>query len=123
MRTLSIFLTILVLAGLVSAQVLVSNNVTRAEAIKVASQLSVGMAEDDVTKFVAKHGLTNAFGLGALAGWGRFYSLTDGGSLVLEYGPRPMTTNYWWEGNGLLEKAFIQSNGDNIVSITLTNAH
>ncbi len=121
MRALVFLFSILVLAGLVSAQVFVSNNVTRAEAIKVASHLRVGMSEEDAGKFVANHGLTNAVGLGALTGWSLFYSLTDGSSLVLEYRPRAMTTNHWWEGKGILEKAFIQSNRVNIVSITLTN--
>jgi len=121
MRALSILLTILALAGMVNAQVFVSNNVARAEAIKVASQLKVGMSEEDARKFLAKHGVTNAIGLGALSGWSCFYNLTDGSSLVLEYRPRAMTTNHWWEGKGILEKAFIQSNRVNIVSITLTN--
>src|SRR6266516_848234 len=96
MRALVFLFSILVLAGLVSAQVLVSNNVTRAEAIKVASHLRVGVSEEDAGKFVANHGLTNAVGLGALTGWSLFYSLTAGSSLVLEYRPRAMTTNHWW---------------------------
>ena len=114
-------LAVLALAGAVSAQVFVSNVVTRAEAIKVASQLRVGMSEEDASKFVAKHGLTNAVGLGAMTSWGRFYSLTDGTSLVLDYRARPMTTNHWWEGKGVLEKALIQSNSVNVLSITFTN--
>ena len=77
-------LVILALGGAVSAQVFVTNSVTRAAAIKVASQLRAGMSEKDASKFVAKHGLTNAVGLGAMTSWGRFYSLTDGSSFVLD---------------------------------------
>lgn len=114
-------LTVLAFAGLVSAQVYLTNNVTVAEAIKVASQLRVGMSEADTGKFVAKHGLTNTVAIGALVGWGSFYNLSDGSSLVLNYRPQPMNTNMWWEGKGLLKEAFIQSNGVNIISITFTN--
>ena len=121
MRAPFSLLTILALAGAVSAQVFVSNSVTRLEAIKVASQLRVGMSEEDASKFVAKRGLTNAVGLGAMTSWGRFYSLTDGSSLVLDYRARPMTTNHWWEGKGVLEKAYIQSNSVTVLSITFTN--
>jgi hypothetical protein len=118
MRALSIFVAILVLMGLASARMFVSK-LTRAEAIRVASQLRVGMSEEDAGKFVAKYGLTNAVTLGAATGWGRFYDLKDGSSLVLDYRARPRTTNHWWEGKGVLEKAFIQSNNVNIVSIKL----
>ena len=113
---------LLVVAGLVSAQVFVSNNVARAEAIKIASHLRVGMREEDAGKFLALHGLTNAIGVGAKTGWGRFYGLPDGSSLVLDYTAREIGTNGRWGGNGLLQRAFIQSNGVNVASIGFTNA-
>ncbi len=120
MRALLLLFTLLLLTR-GSAQVFVSNAVTRAEAIKVASQLRGGMSEENASEFVGKHGLTNAVGMGADSGWGRFYLLTDGSNLVLDYGMRSMFTNDWWEGKGVLERAYIQSNGVNILSITFTN--
>ena len=119
MRTISILSGILVLAGFVGAQVFLTNSVTRAEAIKAASQLKVGMWEEDAGKFLAKHGLTNSIGVGAAGGWGRFYELTDGSSLLLDYTARELALDGHWGGNGLLQRAFIQSNGSNIVTITL----
>jgi hypothetical protein len=119
MRTIWILSCILVLAGFVGAQVFLTNSVSRAEAIKVASQLKVDMREEDAGSFLAKHGLTNSMSVGAAGGWGRFYQLTDGSSLMLDYTARELALNGHWGGNGLLQKAFIQSNGSNIVSIPL----
>jgi len=121
MKTLMSILAVLLLLGVATAQVFVTNNVTRAAAIKVASQLRVGMWEEDASKLVAKHSLTNAVGIGAVAGWGRFYTLADGTSLVLDYRAREIARDGRWGGNGELQRAFIQSNGVNIVFITLTN--
>jgi hypothetical protein len=120
MRALVIFV-FMVLTATVGGQILVSNRVTRLEAIAIASQLRVEMSEEETGKVVEKHGLTNAMALGALTGWSRFYGLADGSDLVLDYRPRPMSTNRWFEAKGVLEKAFIQSNGVHSVSITLTN--
>jgi hypothetical protein len=121
MKPISIFLlsSFLAISGFVSAQVFFTNNVGRGTAIIVASRLNVGMKEEDASKLLAQNGLTNGIGLGAMTGWGRFYSLTDGSSLVLDYTAREV--RFPWGGNGSLQRAFIQQNGSNIISITITN--
>jgi len=48
--------------------------------------------------------------------------LADGTSLHLDYRARELAKNGRWGGNGELQRAFIQSNGVNIVFITFTNA-
>ena len=117
---------VLVMIGIVlaiaSSQVYSTNNVPRAEAIRVASRLRVGMWEEDASKILSTNGLKNAIGVGAVTGWDRCYDLSDGTSLHLDYRARAIARDGRWGGNGELRRAFIQSNGVNIVFITLTNA-
>jgi hypothetical protein len=113
--------SLLLLANVAWGQVYWSNNVTTAQAVKVASQLKVGMWEEEVAKVLATHGLTNATSVGAKTGWSRSYGLSDGYFLTVDYCARDITTNVWG-GNGLLLRAYITSNdGITINSITLTN--
>jgi hypothetical protein len=103
-------------------QVYYTNDVTRAEAIRVASRLRVGMWEEDASRILSTNGLKNAIGAGAITGWDRCYRLSDGTSLHLDYRARELAKDGRWGGNGELRRAFIQSNGVNILFITFTNA-
>jgi len=124
MKRLTSLLILLTLAGLAGGQTIYySNNVSRVEAMRVsAAQLKVGMWEEEASQRLGTNGLKYCIGVGAAGGWDRCYGLSDGSSLHLSYNARSIARNGFWGGNGVLQKAFIQSNGVNIVSITLTNA-
>ena len=124
MKAIASLSTLLLLSTWVWGQsnVHYSNYVGRAEAIRVASRLKVGMWEENASKLLATNGLKYAIGVGAVAGWDQCYGLADGTSLHLDYRARAIARDGRWGGNGVLQRAFIQSNGVNIVSITLTNA-
>jgi hypothetical protein len=79
------------------------------------------MREEDTTKFLETNGLHVAARAGTIGGWDSLYVLTNGCSLHLDYTPREFIRDPRLIV-GSLRKAFIQSNGVNIVSITLTNA-
>lgn len=102
--------------------VVVTNTISQAEAIKVASRLRVGMREEDVVRVLATNRLYSTFSLGAMTGWTSFYTLSNGCSLGLDYIAREVRGGGHWGGNGALRKACIQSNCVNIISIALTNA-
>jgi hypothetical protein len=92
------------------------------EAVKVASQLKVVMREEDASMLLATNKLRNTIGVGAISGWDSCYGLSDGRSLHLSYTAPEIAKDGRWGGNGLLQKAFLQSNGVNNVLVTLTNA-
>ena len=100
--------------------ILVTNTLSQAQAIKLATHLKVGMREEDVGAFLATNKLYSTISVGDNFGWDAVYDLTNHCSLHLRYTARAYRTN--WGGNGRLDSAFIQSNGVSIVSITLTNA-
>src|SRR5664279_1281575 len=78
-------------------QVFDTDNVTRVEAVKVASQLKVGMREEDASLLLATNELRNAFGVGAISGWDSCYGLSDGSSLHLSYTAREIAKDGRWE--------------------------
>jgi hypothetical protein len=80
------------------------------------------MHEEDAAQFLATNSLFCSQKVGGSLGWGAEYILTDGCFLILDYTARNIRTNGFWGGNGRLEKAYIQSNGVDIISIPLTNA-
>ena len=122
MKTIAPISSLFLLAAFAYGQLYYTNNITRAEAIKSASRLRVGMWEEDVSKILSTNGLTSAMGIGSISGWDRCYGLSDGTSLHLDYRARELAKDGRWGGNGELRRAFIQSNGVNIVFITITNA-
>jgi len=118
----AIMLLLFAFVGSAFAQVYYSNNVSRAQAIQVASQLKAGMWEEKASAILATNGIQYATSIGAITGWKRNYGLSDGSSLALDYAARELkATNGLWGGNGLLLEASIESNGVKIVSIALTN--
>lgn len=123
MKAILLFAVLLGIVVRLSGQTNVygSNNVTRAVAIQAASHLRAGMWEESVTKQIATNGLNNAISAGAVVGWNSYYRLSDGSSLVLDYTARSIATNGNWGGNGLLRKAWIESNSVTLAQITFTN--
>jgi len=122
MKTVILFAALLVVAALVWGQMYYSNNVTRAEAVRAASRLRAGMWEEHVSKQLATNGIKYNMAVGAVVGWNRYYGLSDGSSLVLDYSARSIPTNGLWGGNGVLQRAWIESNLVTITRIAFTNA-
>jgi hypothetical protein len=119
---IAILLSILIILAVhVCAQRFPTNNVTRAEAIKAASKLRVGMKEEAAAKMLGERGLQTGGSVGCSHGWTRFYLLSDGYTLGLEIAPKQARADGKW-ADGLLQSASIQSNGVKAVSIALTNA-
>ena len=120
MRTTAIICGALVLAAFASAQVRLTNSVTKAGAIKAVSQLEVGMWEEETGKSLATHGLTNFMILEVGARCYREYTLVDDSTLMLDYVAQVVTKDGRWAGRGLLQKASITStNNFSLIPITL----
>jgi len=120
MRTTAIICCALVLAAFASAQVRFTNSVTKAGAIKAASQLEGGMWEEETGKALATNGLTNFMILEMGAQCYREYTLVDGNTLILDYAAQVVTKDGRWAGRGLLQKATITStNNFSLIPITL----
>ena len=115
--------TFLFFAGIVLGQsFFFTNNFSPNEAIRIAQRLKPGMKEEDVVRFLSANKLHSSFSVGSIAGWDAVYVLTNGVNLNLDYSPRKVVNNGRWGGNGLLQKAYLQSNGVTVLSISLTNA-
>src|SRR5258708_26581629 len=77
------------------------------------------MKEEEAAAFLWTNKLGSTLSIGAITGWDTVYTLSNGCSLHLDYSARSILTNGHWGGNGKLERAFIQSNSVNIISIPL----
>jgi hypothetical protein len=93
----------------------------QAEATSAASELSLGMREEDAEKILAMNGLTAAFKAGCSHGWTCVYILSNHCALALDIAPTQARADGSWTG-GLLRAANIQSNGVTVVPIILGNA-
>jgi hypothetical protein len=105
-----------------------SNLVTISNAVKIASGLRAGMPNADVIKFMHDHDMsqTNVFSMSLDRGRALscFYPLAGVSTslvLAMECSEPPTLGLYGWK-NPLLKGAYIQSQGSNIIFITLTNA-
>ncbi|MCX6922820.1 MAG: hypothetical protein NT154_06350 [Verrucomicrobia bacterium] len=105
-----------------------TNAVSISNAVKIASDLRLGMTAPDVHKYMREHGMgqTNLYSLSLDRGHTLScpYPLSGGGSslmLEMECSEPPESGLFGWK-NPLLKGAYIQSQGANIISITLTNA-
>lgn len=110
-----------------------TNLVSVSRAVEVASGLYVGMKEMDAYALLARGGITNtitgtngltsvySLSVGNSRGWTTGYPLAQGCSIDLKMRASEVRTDGLWGGNGLLEAAFIRSNGVGLISITLTN--
>ena len=122
MKAVVIITSFCLLAVLALGQVYYTNDVTRAEAIRAASRLKIGMWQEAVEKQISTNRLRDSIGCGAQVGWNRSYGLSDGSSLVLDYRVRILSTNGLWGDHGILQSACIVSNSVTIAQIALTNA-
>jgi hypothetical protein len=77
------------------------------------------MWEEHAATQLATNGLKYTIGIGSAAGWSRYYVLSDGSSLVLDYTARGIATN---GGNGTLQKTWIESKSVTAVRMASTNA-
>jgi hypothetical protein len=117
---LQITLATAVLGLSLFAQQSYTNHVSQTQAIKAASQLTVGMREEVAGRILATNGLSAPLRVGCSHGWTCFYALADDSSLGIEIRPKQARADGAW-ADGLVEGAIIQKNGSNIISITLTN--
>lgn len=91
-----------------------TSKLNKSEAVQAAQELRVGMREEQADKILQARGLGLSGRLGCSHGWGKFYSLADGTSLVLEIKPKSFRPDGAWV-DGILESAHIQS-GTNILT-------
>ena len=112
-----------VLCGCASRPQAIRNKVGANDAIKIASQLTYGMPENDVMRFLSQHGFTinNVPGAGDSFGWTHSFLLADGSYLSLQMTPEPLRPDGAWT-NGRLRSAYIQRHGANAVKISLKEA-
>ena len=101
------------------AQAVATKKVKQAEAIKIASHLTLGMREVEAEKLLSHSGLTNNVKAGCIHGWTSFFPLGDGWSLDLDISPKEARVDF---AGGVVRAAEIRSNGVKIATITLTNA-
>ena len=108
------------------AQIIVTNKIGRAEALKIVSQLPKGMRHADALKVLERNGLRGESGGPSFHHtWFRCYSLADGDSLALGYLPPLRHTNDFLAQlaeSRLAEAHISNSNGVRIIEITLINA-
>src|SRR5262245_30432126 len=110
-----------------------SSNVTAiSNAVKMASSLRMEMTKPEVDHYLSERGMptnvveTQTYGLSLDRGrtLSYFYPLPGNRSFLvldMECTERPASGLSGWK-NPVLKKAYIQSQGENIVSIALTNA-
>jgi hypothetical protein len=114
-------LALLAFVSLTKAQPAAINQITQAQAVKLVSHLALGMREEDATTFLKLGGLKSGSMFGDSFGWVHSFRLADKKLLCLDIKPKNISPDGAWE-NGLLQAAFISSNGISILSISLTNA-
>ena len=103
------------------AQTTDTNQITQAQAIKLASELIDGMREEDATTFLVSHGFKSSLEVGDSFGWMHSFRQRRGCSLCLEIKPKKFRPDGAW-ADGLVRAAFIQGNGTNWVSIKIKHA-
>lgn len=102
-----------------------SNLMSISNAVKIASGLRVGMLGTDVTKYMAGHGMLQSNIYSVSVDRGRTltcpYPLAGTFSLMLEMHCTSAPPGLFGWSNPVLDRAYIQSQGTNVISITLTN--
>jgi hypothetical protein len=104
-----------------------SNLVSISNAVRIASGLRVGMAGSDVQKYMQDHGMaqTNVYSISLDRGrtLSSPYPLAGGATLMLDMHctQAPKTGLFGWS-SPVLDRARIQSQGTDIMTITSTNA-
>ena len=103
-----------------TAGVVSTNTIGQTQAIIIGSHLTKGMKEEDAKRYLAQNGLGWSLSFGSSFGWHTTFPLTNGGSLCLDIQPKNKPDVEWVDG--VVQAAFIQSNGVQIETITLSNA-
>ena len=115
-------LAVVYLLGCESTTPRTTNKVTKAEAIQIASQLVYDMPDSAAVLLLREHGLAmDRPGAGDSFGWSLGFSLSDGGTLVLEIHPKPVSPDGAWV-NGRVTAAHISNwNCDVVAKLKLRN--
>ena len=117
MKKLSVVTSFAILVAVcATAQIFRTNKIGRSDAVRIASRLSAGMAEWSAYRFMETNGLTFGYTVGGTVSRTRFYLLSDGCELDLEFSTERGT----WT-NQVLAAASVRSNNVKFESITLTN--
>lgn len=104
-KFLQLFLSGLVVSVIcVSAQILPTNKMASAQAVKIASKLKAGMEARDAWRFMETNGLAG-YTVGGIGYGTTYYQLSDGCSIGLD---TEATPGIWT--NRILQSAYIQSN-------------
>jgi hypothetical protein len=103
-----------------------SNLVSISNAVKIASGLRVGMASEDVQKYMQHHAMiqTNVYAISLDRGKTMAcpYPLPGGTTLMLDmHGTKAPTGGLFGWSNPVFDRAYIQSQGAEIISITPSN--
>ena len=126
MKTLKILLllSLIILTSRLFGQTIATNKIACAEAIRIASHLTVGMRQAKTRKVLKRSGFEEVPALSFHSSLLQHYPLADGCDLCLEYRPTLDSTNgpVLVLATSQLQQASISSNGVQIISITLTNA-
>ncbi|MGB7749437.1 MAG: hypothetical protein WBN75_19365 [Verrucomicrobiia bacterium] len=126
MKTLTIplLLSFLIFASRLFGQDVATNKITRSEAIKIASHLTIGMQQVEAGKVLERSGFKEVPALSFHSSLLQHYPLADGCDLCLEYRPTLDSTNgpVLVLATSRLQQASINSNGVQFISISLTNA-
>ncbi len=118
------FLSIFCFLGCVSTSYKTPNKVTKAEAIQIASQLVYDMRDVEALEYLHQHGLEmDRGGAGDSFGWSLGFELADGGILVLEIHPKPVSPDGAWVNGRVTAAKIYNWNFDTVVAqIKLKNA-
>ena len=122
--TISLLLSLLIFTNHLFGQIAATNKIARAEAIRIASHLTVGMRQADASEVLVRGGFQEVSAATSFHScFQQYYPLADGCDLCLEYMPTLSSTNSMILRlrSSQLQQASINSNGVQIISIMLTN--
>jgi len=111
------------LLGCASTGQTTSNNVAKAEAIPIASQLTYDMSDKAAVQFLNQHGLTMDKPPGGdPVGSSLAFGLADGGTLVLDFRSSPVGRDEKWMIGGLAAASICNWNNEVVTKIRLKDA-
>jgi hypothetical protein len=127
MRTqLTIFLMALgscCLLGCAATAPATTNQITKAEAIRIASKLVYDMSDKEAVRFLNQHGLVMDRPPGGdPVGSSLAFGLADGGTLVLDFHLSPVGRDEKWVIGGLAAASVCNWNNEVVTKIRLKDA-
>jgi hypothetical protein len=106
----------------ISNSTFIPNQVGENQAVKLASQLTYGMSENNAIRFLKRNGLTEDMPkIGDSFHWSDGFSLSNGHTLGLVIEPKTLQPNGDWI-HGLLKEAAIYHPDGKTVLIAIRNA-